>query len=403
MPGNPGAGVHVPAAQVYNSYVFYFYENGFRRKRRCPSLEEAKAEGNVVAKRLAAEGNQPLDISQDDRRVFFRARKILAPHALEMDAAARMLSEALSRLKGTSLLQAVDFFNAHGRRVVLDASPAQAYAAYMEDMELRGVGEHHKRDVRKFVGAFVEKFSRSLGAVQTSEIDRWLGRLGGKARNKNNARDKVIAFYNFLERKSYLPAGSATVAKNATIHSEPRLIITSEAEAAESALSTDIYAPEQMGRILNAAQRDVRVTIELKGFSGIRTEELSRLWWVLVNEAGGHLNITDAIAKVNQRTVPILENLKRRLQAYPQDLKKDLVSKEWRSSNALYHAWKRTTDAAGVPYMRNGFRNSYISYRLAIVKDINQVAYESGNSPEMIKKFYLGLVTEAQAREWFAL
>ncbi len=401
-PAIPGKASRVPEERFYSSYVFYYYENGFRHKRRCAALEEAKSEGTAVAKRLDEEGSQPLDISQADRRIYFQAREILAPHSLQMDAAARLLVEALSKLNGTSLMQAVEFFNDYGRRLRVDATPEQAFEAYMVDLQARGVGEHHKRDIRKFVGGFVQKFPGSLG-VETGEIDAWLGSLGGKARNKNNARDKVIAFFNFLERKSYIPAGGATVVKNATVRSDPRPVITTEEEAAETANATDIYTPEQMGKILGVAEQDVRVTIELKGFSGIRTEELARLWWVLIDEAKGHIDITKPIAKVNQRPVPILENLKRRLELFPQELKKDLVSKEWRSSNALYHAWKRVTDAAGVPYKKNGFRNSYISYRLAITKDINLVAYESGNSPEMIKKFYLDLATEEQARAWFAL
>jgi hypothetical protein len=55
------------------------------------------------------------------------------------------------------------------------------------------------------------------------------------------------------------------------------------------------------------------------------------------------------------------------------------------------------------PYKKNAFRNSYISYRLAHTKDINLVAYESGNSPEMIRKYYLDLVNPEQAAAWFAL
>lgn len=58
---------------------------------------------------------------------------------------------------------------------------------------------------------------------------------------------------------------------------------------------------------------------------------------------------------------------------------------------------------AGLPYKKNAFRNSYISYRLAEAKDINAVAYEIGNSPKMIRKYYLDLVTPEQAKAWFSL
>jgi hypothetical protein len=179
--------------------------------------------------------------------------------------------------------------------------------------------------------------------------------------------------------------------------------ITCEEDAAASAHDNDIYTPEELSRILEVSEPDERLTIELKAFSGLRSEELARLWWVLVNEKARYINITDAIAKVNQRAVPIFDNLQRRLAAYPEAEKRDRVCNRWTSSNALYHVWKRVTDRAGLPYKKNGFRNSYISYRLAQTKDINLVAYESGNSPEMIRKYYLDLVTPEQAAAWFAL
>ncbi|MEI2724260.1 MAG: hypothetical protein V9H26_12195 [Verrucomicrobiota bacterium] len=87
-PAIPGKASRVREERFYSSYVFYYYENGFRRKRRCASLEGAKSEGTAVAKRLAAEGSQPRDVSQADLRIYFQAREILAPHSLQMDAAA---------------------------------------------------------------------------------------------------------------------------------------------------------------------------------------------------------------------------------------------------------------------------------------------------------------------------
>jgi integrase len=155
--------------------------------------------------------------------------------------------------------------------------------------------------------------------------------------------------------------------------------------------------------ILAEAGEDERVTLELKAFSGIRTEELVRFWWVLINEKEEKINITKAISKLGQRIVPILPNLKARLAKYPISQKRDKVSKLWSHANSLYHVWKRLADKAGVPYKRNAFRNSYISYRIAQTKDIKLVAYESGNSPEMIRQYYLDLATPEQASAWFAL
>jgi hypothetical protein len=73
----------------------------------------------------------------------------------------------------------------------------------------------------------------------------------------------------------------------------------------------------------------------LKAFSGIRTEELVRLWWVLINEATGSISIAEAVAKLDHRTISMPENLRTRLKAYPSETKHDRICKEWTLANSL--------------------------------------------------------------------
>ncbi len=54
-------------------------------------------------------------------------------------------------------------------------------------------------------------------------------------------------------------------------------------------------------------------------------------------------------------------------------------------------------------WKQNALRHSFISYRMAMVKDANQVALEAGNSPDIIFRNYLELVTQTQARSWFGI
>ena len=58
---------------------------------------------------------------------------------------------------------------------------------------------------------------------------------------------------------------------------------------------------------------------------------------------------------------------------------------------------------AGITWKRNGLRHSFISYRVAIIKNVAQVAFEAGNSPVMVHRHYLKCVSEAMANKWFAL
>ena len=54
-------------------------------------------------------------------------------------------------------------------------------------------------------------------------------------------------------------------------------------------------------------------------------------------------------------------------------------------------------------WKRNGFRHSYISYRVATLKDVPAVALECGNSPQVIFSNYRALATDAEAKDWFSI
>jgi hypothetical protein len=58
---------------------------------------------------------------------------------------------------------------------------------------------------------------------------------------------------------------------------------------------------------------------------------------------------------------------------------------------------------AKVAWKNNALRHSFVSYRVAQIKNIPQVAYESGNSPQIIDSNYRELVTEPDTKKWFAI
>jgi hypothetical protein len=58
---------------------------------------------------------------------------------------------------------------------------------------------------------------------------------------------------------------------------------------------------------------------------------------------------------------------------------------------------------ARIKWKQNALRHSFISYRLAEIQDVNRIALEAGNSPQMIFRHYRELATPEQARTWFAI
>jgi hypothetical protein len=76
----------------------------------------------------------------------------------------------------------------------------------------------------------------------------------------------------------------------------------------------------------------------------------------------------------------------------------------WPHSKAWYfEALRNTAAAAGITWKQNALRHSFISYRLAELQDVNRVALEAGNSPQMIFRHYRELATPQQAKTWFAI
>jgi len=54
-------------------------------------------------------------------------------------------------------------------------------------------------------------------------------------------------------------------------------------------------------------------------------------------------------------------------------------------------------------WKHKALRHSFVSYRLAAIQNIPQVAVEAGNSPQMILKHYRELVRPKAAKDWFAI
>src|SRR6185436_16268032 len=54
-------------------------------------------------------------------------------------------------------------------------------------------------------------------------------------------------------------------------------------------------------------------------------------------------------------------------------------------------------------WKHNALRHSFISYRVAQIQNVAQVALEAGNSPRMVFSNYRELVRSADAEKWFAI
>ena len=76
----------------------------------------------------------------------------------------------------------------------------------------------------------------------------------------------------------------------------------------------------------------------------------------------------------------------------------------WQNSEPfLLDLMRDAGNYSGVKWKHNALRHSFISYRVAKIKNVNEVAIEAGKSPDMIFKYYRELVTEKEADAWFGV
>jgi len=153
-------------------------------------------------------------------------------------------------------------------------------------------------------------------------------------------------------------------------------------------------------KILAVAPRRVTTCIALQAFSGIRTAELFRLTWQDIERRNGHIEIGSGKAKAgSRRLIPICENLEQWLREADRE-----GERVWPvTASAYYSQQARAAEASGITWRANALRHSFISYRVAQIKNLAQVAHEAGNSVTIIHRCYRALVTADAAQDWFSI
>ena len=181
-----------------------------------------------------------------------------------------------------------------------------------------------------------------------------------------------------------------------------------------------ILGADQAARLVNACDDQIRAGVVIALFCGLRQAEIKRLTWQAVDFEQNQITLGAAQAKTNsRRVIPIPANavgwllpLRKKAGAvWPEgETPRDL----WTQARIIagYGPFGHTSKAAAdlqaaartlTPWPANALRHSCISYKVASDPNLARISYESGNSPEVIKKHYNGLASPAEAKKFFAI
>jgi integrase len=272
---------------------------------------------------------------------------------------------------------------------------ADVVAALVEDRTAAKCSERYVVRLEQGLERFSAAFHCPIGAITGPQVADWLRQLKGASgedignRTRRNFFGHVRTLFQFALTRRWV---SRDLADEISALPQPKT---------EAGGEVGTFTATEIRALLESADEETRTLLAVGAFAGLRTAEIVRLDWSAIRLTERVIVVgADKAKTASRRVVPISENLAAWLAPV---IQRDGLLAGGLDDKAVTKRWDRLSQRLGVQWKHNGLRHSFISYRLAVAQDPAKVAFEAGNSPQMIHKHYKALTTEAQGREWFAV
>ena len=391
--GNSVVKIYRHTNKGYEEFKVAFYDNGQRKLETFADYSRAKNRADSINQSVCNGDLSVISLTGADRVAFMRAIEALKPTSTPLDLAAREYAKAMEILNGNSLLEAVRYFAKKHPAKLPRKTVSEVVEEFIEDRRSKKLSNDYLADVRYRGGRFADAFHCSISDISAKDIRTFIASLNLSPRSQNNFRLSINTFFGFAKSRGYLPKDHDEMASVDVIK--------------EDALEIEIYTPEEMANLLSRARPEMVPFLVLGGFAGLRSAELERLDWSEVKFSRGVIEIKASKAKTGVRRLPpISKNLAEWLAPYASQTGRVIPFDDL--GNQLRELCGASIDKAGgalkaFTWKHNALRHSYISYRVAEIQNVAQVAHEAGNSPRIIQTNYLELVTPADAMQWFSI
>jgi integrase len=374
------------------------YSEGKRRFDCYADPDEAIEEATKLARRMSEREVLAAALTNKEASEYAAAVQTLTPYNVSLPLAASTVADCLKLVGGlTDLLAAARFYSARHKRTTAKRV-SEVVAELLVVKEARKASDRYLQDLRYRLNRFAASFQKDTCNVTTAEIQAWLDAQEASPQGYQNYRRVIHLLFEFAVARGY-------ASDNPGASVERLKVKTGDIE---------IFAPDEISRLLAAATPEFLPCVAIGAFAGLRSAEIERLEWSDIDLPGRHVVVGASRAKTaSRRVVPIHDNLAAWLVPYS-----GLKGKVWTGGHdEFYDAQQETaaaTAAAGDPEKRiigqepvkwksNGLRHSYASYRFAQIGDAGRVAGELGNSAAVVHRHYRELVKPADAERWFTI
>ena len=365
-------------------FTLSFYRDGRRMRKMFNDLESAKKEALFVAQRIQSGMQHVTDLKPHERDTYKAAEALLEKLDIPLFAAVEDYVRARTLAGNESLsVMATEYGKMFGN-IVRRATVPEVVAELIKIREQDGASTKYLGQLRTTLNRFAAKFPCPILEVTGPDVDAWLRSLKISPVTRNSMLRCIKVLFSFAKAQNYLPDE-----KNTAVEQIPQVRVKLD--------DVTLFSPEELTKLLHHAPPDLVPIIAIGAFAGIRMAELERLDWKAVDLERKFIEVRASEAKTaSRRIIPISDNLAAWLT--PLERKGKIVrTKELQTYvPALARALK-------IGWPRNVLRDSFISYRIAIVQSADQVALEAGNSPSIIFKHYRELTTPEVAKKWFGI
>jgi integrase len=372
-------------------YEIADYTTGARKLRGFGKLEKARSEANRIAGQLASGKAEAAAMGNADAISYGNSVEIIRKSKLpnvRLETVCDTWARAIEALGGADrIIEACTFFKQHGADEIIPRTVAEVVTDLIANRQAAKKSDRYVDDLRARLNRFSEKFAVDISSITTADVQNWLDGLKLSPRSTKNFKGALGTLFKFAEARHYIGKGANPITGTETV--------TTNGDG-----QVEIYAPEEMIKLLKHAPKRFMPFLAIGAFAGLRSAEIERLEFKDINLARGFITVQAKGAKTrSRRIVPILPNLAQWLAPYARR-----KGKVWTGTERdLLDDRAKAVEASGVAWNYNGARHSFCSYRLAEIQDAAKVALEAGNSPAMVFKHYRELVEPAAAKTWFAI
>ena len=368
----------------YRFVVAHYESSGHRKRLRCPTYSKAAQVADTIRKQIKKGDWDAISLRGREKYTYERCLESLRPCGKPLDFAMDEYVRAVEILKGADLLEAARSFAQRRTENVTPKTVAEILTELLDAMRRTGKSQFYIRDLRVRLGTFAKAFSGPLASVSGKDISDFVQALNGGPRYRNNVLQDIGKLCSFARAQNYVPRDYDGISR----------IERNEVELKE----IEVLTPAELKAMFSKANPTVQLALALASFSGVRGSELGRLDWSDMMFEGDCVRVRASNAKTKMRRLPPMPpNLREWLLLYRKESGPVVPYKN------LYNYYGQVAKLAGVKWKRNALRHSFVSYRMAQIKNFDQVSTEAGHSQKMLVDNYHKLVSTADAELWFSI